>query len=87
MRHLSQAGRTVILFVLVLAFAGVLTSAQGRRGVPAIPPPDRPVVLPSADVARIRVVPVVTGLAHPWGLAFRQNGDILVTERDKGRYV
>ena len=54
-----------------------------------MPPPDRPVVLQTTfddrdDIARIRVVPVVRGLSHPWGMAFRQNGDILITERDKG---
>jgi aldose sugar dehydrogenase len=30
---------------------------------------------------RLRVVPVVTGLDHPWGLAFLPNSDILLTER------
>ena len=30
------------------------------------------------------MVPIAGGLSHPWGLAFRRNGDILVTERDKG---
>ena len=84
MRHLSRARCTLILFVLALALAGVSAFAQNRLGVPAVPPPDRPVVLRTSDVARIRVVPVVTGLDHPWGLAFRQNGDILVTERDEG---
>ena len=52
--------------------------------MPALPPPDGPVVLHTAEVPWIRVVPVTGGLSHPWGLAFRQNGDILVTERDKG---
>ena len=84
MSHLSRTCRAVRLFVLAYALAGASASAQTRLGVPALPPPDRPVVLPTADVARIRVVPVVTGLSHPWGMAFRQNGDILVTERDKG---
>ena len=84
MSYPSQACRTVCLFALLLALAGVLASAQTRLGVPALPPPDRPVVLPTSDVARIRVVPVVSGLEHPWGMAFRRNGDILVTERDKG---
>ena len=84
MSHLSRTCRAVRRFVLAYALAGASASAQTRLGVPALPPPDRPVVLPTADVARIRVVPVVTGLSHPWGMAFRQNGDILVTERDKG---
>ena len=84
MSHLSRACRTLTLFGLGLALTGVSVLAQTRLGVPAVPPPDRPVVLHTSDVARIRVVPVVTGLDHPWGMAFRQNGDILVTERDKG---
>jgi glucose/arabinose dehydrogenase len=41
---------------------------------------DEPVVVATAD-GPIRVVPVVTGLSHPWSLAFLPNGDALVTER------
>ena len=89
MHHLSRARRTLIPSVLALALAAVSASAQNRQDVPAVPPPDRPVVLQTTfdardDVARIRVVPVVRGLTHPWGMAFRQSGDILITERDKG---
>ena len=89
MRHPFTARPTLSL-VLALALLGVATSAQNRqgasalRGVPALPPPDGPVVLYTAEHPRIRVVPVVGGLSHPWGMAFRRNGDILITERDKG---
>ncbi len=31
---------------------------------------------------RIRVAPVVTGLSHPWSLAFLPDGNMLVTERE-----
>ena len=84
MSHLSRLRRPLFLVTLVFALVGVSTSAQRRDGVPALPPPDGPVVLHTAEVPRIRVVPVVAGLSHPWGMAFRRNGDILVTERDKG---
>ena len=86
MRHLLHARSLFRLFLIPLALAlvGASASAQRRDGVPALPPPDGPVVLHTAEVPRIRVVPIAGGLSHPWGLAFRQNGDILVTERDKG---
>ena len=71
------------LSVVALALVGVGVTAQNRLAAPDVPPPDAPVVLHTAE-HRIRVVPVVGGLSHPWALAFRRNGDILVTERDKG---
>ena len=88
LRMLSAAG----LAGIVVALAGVTVSAQARGqelaaprvGVPAVPPPERPVVLYTAAHPRIRVVPVATGLSHPWSMAFRRNGDILITERDSG---
>ena len=84
MSHLSRLRHPLFAVILALGLVGVSTSAQRRDGVPALPPPAGPVVLNTAEVPRIRVVPIAHGLSHPWGLAFRQNGDILVTERDKG---
>ena len=76
-----------LLFALTFALAlsavsGGFASAQTRGGVPALPPPDRPVVINTDVVPLVRVVPIVSGLSHPWGMAFRSNGDILVTERE-----
>ena len=34
-----------------------------------------------SEQAAFRVVPVATGLEHPWGMAFLPNEDILITER------
>jgi glucose/arabinose dehydrogenase len=84
MSELFPIRHPLFAFTLALALVGVSASAQRRDGGPALPPPDAPVVLNTAEVPRIRVVPVAGGLSHPWGMAFRQNGDILVTERDRG---
>ncbi len=98
MQPCTRGGSSALLSLAVCALAvtgieagrGAVASAQvGQRatalsGVPAVPLPDGPVVLYSAEQPRIRVVPIATGLSHPWGLAFRANGDILVTERDAG---
>ena len=82
-RRLGDGARTIVLaFAILLAGAG-LSSAQGPSIVPAVAPPHEPVVLYTAEY-RIRVVPIAGGLSHPWGMAFRKNGDILVTERDRG---
>ena len=85
--HRALAACLAVTFVVVghtSAAAQTGAGASPLRGVPAVPAPDRPVVLYTAEQPRIRVVPVATGLDHPWGMAFRQNGDILVTERDRG---
>ena len=84
MSHLSRLRRPLFAITLTLTLVGVSTTAQRRDGIPVLPAPDGPVVLNTAEVPWIRVVPVAGGLSHPWGMAFRRNGDILVTERDKG---
>ncbi|HEX9708507.1 MAG TPA: PQQ-dependent sugar dehydrogenase, partial [Candidatus Thermoplasmatota archaeon] len=72
------------LAIATFALPGV-ARAQSDYGVVVPPPPDGSVELGSAEVPRIRVVPITTELEYPWGMAFRRNGDILVTERDAGR--
>ena len=90
MSHTLHRASAACLAVAFIALGHVPAGAQTRagssplRGVPSVPPPDRPIVLHTAEQPRIRVVPVATGLDHPWGMAFRRNGDILVTERDRG---
>ena len=76
--------RPLLALCLAVVLAGGVASAQRRDGVPAVPAPAAPRVLHTAEVPRVRVVPVAVGLSHPWGMAFRANGDILVTERDRG---
>ena len=69
-------------FVFWFGFA-VLTAAtvhgQAPRSSP--PPPALPQTFFSGDLP-IRVVPVATGLSHPWSLAFLPDGSLLVTERE-----
>ena len=84
MSHMTPVRHLSIAFTFGLALAGGPASAQTRGGVPALPPPDGPVVINTDVVPRVRVVLIAGGLSHPWGMAFRRNGDILVTERDKG---
>ena len=79
----TTCARRLLALPLALALFGGSATAQARDGVPALPALDHQVVLPTAE-ASIRVVPIATGLSHPWGMAFRDNGDILVTERDRG---
>jgi glucose/arabinose dehydrogenase len=61
-----------------LAIALTTLAAQGPRNSP--PPPPLPQTFFTAEQP-IRVVPVATGLSHPWSLAFLPDGNVLVTER------
>jgi glucose/arabinose dehydrogenase len=90
MRHVPRRHRSTLAIVTLLGTAACLSraapaAAQSNFGIPVPPPPDAPVELATAEVPAIRVVPVVGGLEHPWGMAFRANGDVLVTEREVGR--
>jgi glucose/arabinose dehydrogenase len=80
---MSQITRIRPPFFALVVSGGSVT-AQTRGGVPALPPPDRPVVINTDVVPQVCVVPIFSGLSHPWGMAFRSNGDILVTEREGG---
>jgi glucose/arabinose dehydrogenase len=79
--------RRLALLLLGTALAAPASRllAQSNYGIEVPPPPEGPVEFSTAEVPRIRVVPLVHGLEHPWGMAFRANGDILVTEREVGR--
>ncbi|MEO8257484.1 MAG: PQQ-dependent sugar dehydrogenase [Acidobacteriota bacterium] len=46
------------------------------------PIPAAPIEYDTAEVMRIRVVPVAGGLANPWSLAFLPDGTMLVTEKE-----
>src|SRR5579871_3255309 len=65
----------------VLPFSAALlalccSSARAQQA-----PPTQPRVL-DVQGGKIRVVPVATGLFHPWSLAFTDSRTILVSERN-----
>jgi aldose sugar dehydrogenase len=68
---------------LALALTLSVASLSAIQGFaqPLERPPVPPVTIQTAD-GPLRVVPVVTGLSHPWSMAFLPNGDVLVTERE-----
>jgi aldose sugar dehydrogenase len=51
-------------------------------GFEPLPIPVEPIEYDTAEVMRIRVVPVARGLVNPWSLAFLPDGGILVTEKE-----
>jgi len=63
------------------SLASLPVFAQGGGiGVPRIPLPDEPFVVPTAEAGPIRVS-MAKGLSLPWDMEFLPNGDLLVTER------
>jgi glucose/arabinose dehydrogenase len=69
-----KAGLAIAVLLAATAFAQV---NPNRSGPPA---PPLPATFWTSEIP-IRVVPVASGLSHPWGFVFLPDGDILVTER------
>ncbi|MEJ2129767.1 MAG: PQQ-dependent sugar dehydrogenase [Woeseiaceae bacterium] len=57
------------------------TGEAGPPGLPRVELPSEPFIIHSHAIPDIRVVPIASGLSHPWSLAFLPGGDMLVTER------
>lgn len=66
----------------ILAFGVCVFALTAARAQTA---PSLPMEFHSFEVPTFRAVPVATGLANPFSFAFRNNGDILVTERYTGK--
>jgi glucose/arabinose dehydrogenase len=61
-----------------LGAAGIATVLAGCSNPSGAQAPDQAI---RSEQATFRVVPVTTGLEHPWGMAFLPDGSILITER------
>lgn len=83
---MSQPSRSrQILFLLVLCCSGNVVLAQTGDTLWEQILRGQSIELSTFEVETIRVVTVATGLANPFALAFRDNGDILITERYSGK--
>ncbi|WP_216904224.1 PQQ-dependent sugar dehydrogenase [Synechococcus sp. CCY 9618] len=72
--------RTILSCLALTALVPLLGGCRDAAG--PSPGSTLPVqVAPSTPAVRVRAVPVVQGLEHPWSVAWLPGGDLLITER------
>lgn len=70
-----------MLPLMVIAVAGCRDAGPATVIAPPHAATDTVPTQHASEQARFELAEVVTGLVHPWGLAFLPDGDMLVTER------
>jgi len=72
---------------LPLLTASLVWGVSAFAQSPFVAPPSitEPLLVPTFEIDQVKLVPIATGLANPWAMAFRDNGDILITERYTGK--
>ena len=73
----------LVLFLSLLVWSAESLGQGATSPDPQIP--TEPIELVSMDYPDLRVVPVANGLANPFDFAFRDNGDIVISERYTGK--
>jgi aldose sugar dehydrogenase len=87
--RVGLAGLTMMCLSAVPSWLAAQQAVPFENGVPVAPAGFEPQAIPeaaieynTAEVMRIRVVPVARGLVNPWSLAFLPDGTLLVTEKE-----
>ncbi|MDB3908361.1 PQQ-dependent sugar dehydrogenase [Gammaproteobacteria bacterium] len=75
------------ILALPLLTASLVWGVSAFAQSPFVAPPSitEPLLVPTFEIDQVKLVPIATGLANPWAMAFRDNGDILITERYTGK--
>jgi len=83
------AGLTMLCLASEPSWLAAQQTVPFENGVPVAPAGFEPQEIPAApteyntaEVMRIRVVPIARGLVNPWSLAFLPDGTLLVTEKE-----
>ena len=72
-------------FLQVVFFVTVGSVSEAQENALVYPALATTTIFDTFEVEKVKVVPVVSGLSNPFGMAFRKNGDILITERYTGK--
>lgn len=73
---------SLVWFVFLITIGTFLEAQENAFSIPALA---KPTIFNTFEIEQVSLVPVASGLSNPFGMAFRKNGDILITERYTGK--